>query len=1147
VLSEPMATQGDIDHLAGGTISLVANLISDAETSRTRRDETNRQRFARLLKNPAAISLTMSLTDEVMRMSSPRNAAKTFRRISKKAKLSGLGLFDFTGLKAMSVLSYILPALVIKVVHQRVRMAAHGIILSAEAPRLSRHIKKRSRDHANLNINVLGEAVLGENEARQRLQSVIAMVQRPEVNYASVKISAIVSQLITIDFQGSVNRVSERLRLLYREANSCNTFINLDMEEFRDLEITVAVFKRLLDEPEFEKMNAGIVLQAYLPESHGVFADLVEWAKARHQRTGGMIKIRLVKGANLAMEKAEAELHGWIPAPYESKADVDASYARLIDTALRAENADAVRIGIASHNLFHLAWAIEVAKSRGVLHQLDIEMLEGMANAEALAVVKETGSVLLYTPVTKHDDFPAAVAYLVRRLDENTSIENYLRASFDMQLGNERFIEQKERFLNSVSARHEISTDSRRHILTRQNCDEAFVREVFENQSDGDATNPVFRKAIERVWTYHSETSGFKIPLQINGGEIFTLEKEIGTDPSDNGEAWYEYSIASAGEIDLAVSTAAESVESWERLGAHARGAILGRAAEIMEKERADTIGIMARDAGKTVAEADPEVSEAIDFARFYALSSHSKSEGSSPLGVVLIVPPWNFPYAIPVGGVCAALAAGNAVILKPAPETVATAWQIVQQLWKAGIPRHVLQFVTTRDDENGRHLVTHTGVNGVILTGAFDTAAMFTSWKPDIRLMAETSGKNAILISASADIDGAVKDLVQSAFGHAGQKCSAASLAIVESSIYNNPAFLRQLKDAVESLSVGPGWEYSTTMGPVIRPTINSLLRALTTLDDDESWLVTPKQLDESGHLYSPGVKLGVRPGSWSHRNEWFGPVLGVMHAPDLETAINWQNDVDYGLTAGFHSLDEEECELWISRIEAGNLYVNRGITGAVVNRQPFGGWKQSSVGPTSKAGGANYLNNLRNWQPMVSLHDSIETSWAWWRDIGVLASDVSALSVERNYQRYLPSTRGIVAYIDDSVTEDCVQYIRWVGKQSNSRIQFSSGKALTICREARIESADQLVDRISGLDRVRWLASQSAPTLNLLKKGVSVDSRSIAARGEIEMPRWLLEQSVSITNHRYGNVGAGPRPRMAQSQESITSYARLTPYHQL
>jgi RHH-type proline utilization regulon transcriptional repressor/proline dehydrogenase/delta 1-pyrroline-5-carboxylate dehydrogenase len=1124
----PLETNGDIDHLAKSTTSLVAELLTESNRRRNRRDQANRKRFARLLEDPAAVALTMSLTDEVMRMSSMKHAARTLRRSARTASRSGLGTIDYVGIKAASVASYLFPTLVMRIVHKRVRMAANGIILPAENSLLSRHINKRNNDEARLNINVLGEAVLGEREAKQRLASVIEMIQRPEVNYASVKISSIASQLITIDYLGSVERVSERLRNLYREALRTNTFINLDMEEFRDLEITVAVFKRLLSEPEFGAMNAGIVLQAYLPESHTVFADLVTWAQERFARSGGTVKIRLVKGANLAMEKAEAELHGWVPAPYPTKSDVDASYARLIDVALNPQHAKAVRIGIASHNLFHLAWAIEVAKTRGVLDQLDIEMLEGMANAEALAIAAQTGSVLLYTPVTKHDDFPAAVAYLVRRLDENTSTENYLRASFDMELNNEKYKEQEKRFLESVAERHTISTKSRRHLLIREDSSKSFEEEHFLNQSDADATNPKFRSALESAYVQKYLDREIRIPLQINGEEILRTDREIGTDPSENGEPWYTYSIASRSDIDLAVSIAHTSVAAWESLGAKGRARIFGEAAQIMERERAETIALMSRDSGKTVSEADPEVSEGIDFARYYALSALNRFDGSTPLGVVLVVPPWNFPYAIPMGGVCAALAAGNAVILKPAPETVATAWQIVNQLWRAGVPREVLQFVTTRDDEDGKHLVTHNGVNGVILTGAFDTAAMFTSWKPEIHLMAETSGKNAILISASADIDSAVKDLVQSAFGHAGQKCSAASLAIVEKSIYDNPSFLAQLKDAVESLSVGAGRDYSTTVGPVIHPPTGSLHRAFTTLDAGERWLVTPQQLDKTGHLWSPGVKLGVIPGSWSHQNEWFGPILGVMAAPDFETALHWQNTVPYGLTAGVHSLDEHECEKWIAGVEAGNLYVNRGITGAVVNRQPFGGWKRSSVGPTSKAGGPHYINNLRNWEVLSSAFEAISASHQWWNSTGNKAIDQAGLTVERNYQRHLPSRRGIVVRVDSTVSKEWIAYINWVIQESSTSVEFSSPEKVALCPLARIETDEELIARISSKEKVRWLANATPPTLRFLEMGVSVDSRPLAQNGVVEMPRWLLEQSVSITNHRYGNVGAGPRPNV-------------------
>jgi len=1129
---DPLPTHRDIDSLVDPATNLVITLLQESEKQRTRHDEANRKRFARLLKNPQAIALTMSLTDEVMRMTSVPRAARTFRRISKLANVQGLGLLDFLGIKLASPASIIFPGLVMKIVNARVRMAANGIILPAEESLLSHHIQDRISDHARLNINVLGEAVLGDHEAEQRLLAVMAMVLRPEVNYASVKISSVTSQLITVDHEGSVKRVSEGLRLLYRQAHKHGTFINLDMEEFRDLSITVEVFMQLLDEPEFESMNAGIVLQAYLPESHSEFARLVSWSKRRYARTGSSIKIRLVKGANLAMEKAEAELHGWVAAPYESKAAVDASYARLIDTALSADHFPAVRIGIASHNLFHLAWAIEVAKSRKVERQLDIEMLEGMANAEALAIVREVGNVLLYTPVTGHDDFPAAVAYLVRRLDENTSLENYLRASFDMSLGSKNFNDQKDRFLNSVSARHDISTSSRRHGLSPHNCIDLFNRGIFENESDADSTNPAFQMALSSAWAKLDSLKEMHVPLVIDGQEIVSDSVELGHDPNNEGQTWYRYSVANKSQIDRAVGCAQSSFQSWENLGALARSKILGAGASIMESERADTIALMAMDSGKTVSEADPEVSEAIDFARYYALSSQQKENGSTPIGVVLVVPPWNFPYAIPVGGVCAALAAGNSVILKPAPETVATAYRIVNQLWSAGVPKNVLQFVPTRDDEDGAHLVTHEGVNGVILTGGFETAEMFTGWKPEIRLMAETSGKNALLISASADIDSAVKDLVQSAFGHAGQKCSAASLAIVETSIYTNPAFFRQLKDAVESLSVGPGRNYSTSMGPIIRPAGASLLRSLTQLDDGESWLIAPRQIDSSGHMWTPGVKIGIKPGSWSHRNEWFGPVLGIMQAPDFETAINWQNATDFGLTAGVHALDEKECELWISRIEAGNLYVNRGTTGAVVNRQPFGGWKRSSVGPTSKAGGANYLNNLRNWDSMTSLGTLISSSELWWNEIGSQAIDASGLTVERNYQMYKTSRRTYAVRIDDSTSLDAINYISWVAEQTGDSIEFSCAFENIRVGQAKIESVEQLVARISVVEKVRWLSAEKVPTSELLEKGVSVDPREIAARGDVELPRWLLEQSVSITNHRYGNVGAGPRPRITMSQ---------------
>ena len=555
-----------------------------------------------------------------------------------------------------------------------------------------------------------------------------------------------------------------------------------------------------------------------------------------------------------------------------------------------------------------------------------------------------------------------------------------------------------------------------------------------------------------------------------------------------------------------------------------------------MREEHHDTLAVMSLDAGKTMDQGIPEVTEAIDFARYYGRSAIRTLEGaapSSPVGVVVVVPPWNFPYAIPAGGVLAALAAGNAVILKPAPETVATAWVLVQQLWRAGVPRDVLQFVPTRDDEVGQHLVTHPGVDAVILTGSFATARMFTAWRPDLRLMAETSGKNALLISATADIDAAVKDLVASAFGHAGQKCSAASLAIVEASIHDNPAFLRQLRDAVTSEVVGAGTDPATVIGPIIRPAEGPLLRALTTLEPGESWLVAPRQLDETGHMWSPGVKIGVQPGSWTHLTEWFGPVLGVMRAPDLDTAIAWQNAVEYGLTAGIHALDVGECETWIERIQAGNAYVNRGTTGAVVNRQPFGGWKKSAVGPTAKAGGENYVACLRDWAPgeTALTNDDVQ---AWWDSIGSAARDLTGLTVERNLIRYRPMGTPILVRVDAGTRSADLESVRRLAARTGTRIVLSC--ATSRGADTAVESVEEAVRRVAGgqVSRVRWLSAEDPGDLALvgLDAGVSVDRRPLAAAVAVEGPRWMHEQSVCVTAHRYGNVGAGPQPRVPGAQ---------------
>jgi RHH-type proline utilization regulon transcriptional repressor/proline dehydrogenase/delta 1-pyrroline-5-carboxylate dehydrogenase len=261
----------------------------------------------------------------------------------------------------------------------------------------------------------------------------------------------------------------------------------------------------------------------------------------------------------------------------------------------------------------------------------------------------------------------------------------------------------------------------------------------------------------------------------------------------------------------------------------------------------------------------------------------------------------------------------------------------------EAGIPRDVLVLADVEEGTLGQQLIAHPDVDRVILTGSWDTAALFRSWRSGLPLLTETSGKNAMIITPTADLDLAVSDLVHSAFGHAGQKCSAASLAILVGPVGRSKRFARQLLDATRSLRVAWPGDPRAEVGPVVETPQGKLAWALTQLEADEKWLIEPRSLDETGRLWSPGIRVGVQPGSRTHLEEFFGPMLGIMHAATLSEAIRLQNAVAYGLTAGLHTQSPDDLALWLDQVQAGNLYVNRGITGDIVQRQTFGGWKRS------------------------------------------------------------------------------------------------------------------------------------------------------------------------------------------------------------
>jgi RHH-type proline utilization regulon transcriptional repressor/proline dehydrogenase/delta 1-pyrroline-5-carboxylate dehydrogenase len=426
-----------------------------------------------------------------------------------------------------------------------------------------------------------------------------------------------------------------------------------------------------------------------------------------------------------------------------------------------------------------------------------------------------------------------------------------------------------------------------------------------------------------------------------------------------------QYHQANATDVAAAVACAKQDPDGWRTRTPRERSEILHRVAETIAARRGDLMGAMLAEGGKIFTESDPEVSEAIDFCRFYSRSAEMfydlESLHPQGRGVVAVVSPWNFPLAIPCGGIASALAAGNTVIFKPASYTVLIAYELCRCFWDAGVPRSALQFFPCSGGSVGQKLVTHDGVDAVILTGGTATALDMLAAKPTMRLFAETGGKNATIVTALADRDLAIKNVLHSAFSHSGQKCSATSLLILESEVYHDRKFRDSLVDAVESLHVGSAWELHTKVGPLIRPPKGDLERALKELEAGESWAVRPRlHIDDNPHLVSPGVKWGVRGNSYTHCTEFFGPVLAVMEARNLHEAIDLVNATGYGLTSGLESLDDREHRLWQEGIRAGNLYINRSTTGAIVLRQPFGGMGKSAIGPGIKAGGPNYVAQL-------------------------------------------------------------------------------------------------------------------------------------------------------------------------------------------
>ena len=854
-----------------------------------------------------------------------------------------------------------------------VETLAHKYISGENIKQVIKTVERLRKEKMAFTIDLLGEAVITEAEAQSYLERYLELMQQlveasknwsaiPAIDEAdgepipkvqvSVKLTAFYSQFDPLDAKGSEERVSDRIRILLRRAKELGAAVHFDMEQYAYKDITLSILKKLLLEEEFrQRTDIGMTIQAYLRDSEQDTEDVISWLKER----GYPLTIRLVKGAYWDQETIKAAQKHWKQPVYNDKAATDANFETI--TQLLLENHQYVYSAIGSHNVRSHSRAIAIAESLNVpRRRFELQVLYGMGDKVAKALVDKGYRVRVYCP---YGELLPGMAYLIRRLLENTANSSFLRQNLE-----NRPIE--ELLAPPIVKEEKNSLTPNSSLLTPNS--------HFLGAADTDyAEEEVRTKAAQAFQSVRQQLGKTYLPL-INGEYVNPPEFVDSLNPSKFSEVIGKVGLISVEQAEQAMQAAKAAFPEWKKTPAKQRADILRKAGDLMELRRAELSVWIVLEVGKPVKEADGEVSEAIDFCRYYADEIERLDKGVNydipgetnhyiyqPRGIAVVISPWNFPLAIACGMTVAALVSGNCTLLKPAETSSVIAAKFTEILVDAGFPKGVFQYVPGKGSQVGAYLVNHPDTHVIAFTGSqevgcriyAEAATLKPGQKHMKRVIAEMGGKNAIIVDESADLDQAVVGVVQSAFGYSGQKCSAASRVIVLQPIYD--AFVQRLVEATKSLNIGEAELPSTQVGPVIDANARDRIREYIEKGKAESQLALELPAPEQGYFIGPVIFSEVSPNAVISQEEIFGPVLAVIRVKDFQEALAVANGTNFALTGGLYSRTPSHIQQAQTEFEVGNLYINRNITGAIVGRQPFGGFKLSGVG--SKAGGPDYL----------------------------------------------------------------------------------------------------------------------------------------------------------------------------------------------
>lgn len=864
--------------------------------------------------------------------------------------------------------------------HNIARMARQFIIGTTPAE-VSENVERLWEAGTGATVDLLGEKTLSSAEAdayaarvAELIDTLAARAQHwapddhlehddlgplPKVS-VSIKPTALAPLYAPLTSELGKAQAAGRLRPLLALAAQAGVFVWLDMEHYDVKDLTLELFRELLDEPEMAGLDAGIVLQAYLRDARADLADVISWSAPRIAAGAKPIGVRLVKGAYWDAEVAHARAEGWPVPVFEDKAHTDANYERC--TRLLHAHHGEVRAAFGTHNLRSLAYAVVWARHLGIPDTgYEIQMLYGMAEPMHAAIRRLGVRLRVYAPM---GELLPGMSYLIRRLLENTSQQGFVRL---------RFAEGTP--LESLVAAPSPSDipGPVQPIKAARGATDPVAPAPYAHEPAWEWRRGGTRQHFSEAVTEWGLRGTLDVPGVIGGQPVRTGAWFASVDPGAPGTEIALASACGAAEADEAVAVGLGAFGAWSRTPVVGRAAVVFRAAAWLLERRAELAALEVFEVGKPWAEADADVCEAVDFCEYYgremlrldrgglvdSLPAEANALAYAGKGVCVVISPWNFPLAIPCGMVVAALLAGNPVILKPAEQAPAVASMLVRALHESGLPAGVLGFLPG-DGSLGAHLVRHRDVAVVAFTGSLavgleivEAAAKHQPGQRHIkRVVAEMGGKNAIVVDADADLDQVVPAVVYSAFGYAGQKCSACSRLVVLDSVHDE--VVRRLVGAAKELVVGHPRDMAVSVGPLIDAEAQARVRSYLGLGEGRV-VLEPGAVPPHGWFAGPAIVDDVPPGARLATDEVFGPVLAVLRAPSFDAAVAVANDTDFALTAGVFSRSPSHISMASSELRAGNIYVNRGITGAVPGRQPFGGYGLSGVG--SKAGGPDYL----------------------------------------------------------------------------------------------------------------------------------------------------------------------------------------------